>query len=56
MGALLALPVAAIIAALVTAYAEEHDVTEHRLTSTPDAPVTTRNGRRGASRPAPDSP
>jgi predicted PurR-regulated permease PerM len=39
VGALLALPVAAIVAALVTAYAEEHDVLEHGLTTTPAAVV-----------------
>lgn len=37
VGGLLALPVAAIIAALVTTYAEEHDVVEHGLTSPSEA-------------------
>lgn len=46
VGALLALPVAAIIAALVTAYTEEHDVMEHGLTTTPDTTVATRQRRR----------
>lgn len=48
-GALLALPAAAIVAALVTAYAEEHDVMEHGLTSTPEARVAVRD--RGSWRP-----
>lgn len=37
VGALLALPAAAIVAALITAYAEEHDVLDHGLTTTPPA-------------------
>lgn len=46
IGALLALPAAAIVAALVTAYAEEHDVMEHGLTTTSESRVTVRDGRR----------
>ncbi len=42
VGALLALPATAIVAALVTTYAEEHEVLEHGLTRTADARVSTR--------------
>lgn len=52
-GALLALPAAAVVAAVVTAYAEEHDVMEHGLTATPEARVGGFGGhRRGQGRAA----
>lgn len=42
VGALLALPATAIVAALVTAYAEEHEVLEHGLNTTNEARVSTK--------------
>jgi predicted PurR-regulated permease PerM len=52
VGALLALPAAAIVAALITSYAEEHDVMEHGLTNTPASRVETRTSRRRRRRDA----
>lgn len=50
VGALLALPAAAIVAALVTSYAEEHEVLEHGLTTTPrPRPPRPRRGDDGPS-------
>ena len=50
VGALLALPAAAIVAALVTSYAEEHEVLEHGLTTTPPPrPTRPRRGDDGPS-------
>ena len=45
VGALLALPAAAIVAALVTIYADEHAVLDHGLTTLP--PTRAARGRRG---------
>jgi predicted PurR-regulated permease PerM len=50
VGALLALPAAAIVAALVTSYAEEHEVLEHGLTTTP--PPRPSRPRRGDDGPS----
>ncbi len=48
VGALLALPAAAIVAALVTTYAEEHTVVDHGLTTVPAArPPRQRRRRNG---------
>ena len=47
VGALLALPAAAIVAALVTIYADEHAVLDHGLTTVP-APRPSRSRRGGA--------
>lgn len=55
VGALLALPVAAIVAALITTYAEEHDVLEHGLTTTPAAVVNGGDGWRRRRRQAQDA-
>ena len=49
VGALLALPAAAIIAALFTAYAEEHDVLDHGLTKTPPVRPPRRERRANGS-------
>lgn len=55
VGALLALPAAAIVAALITAYAEEHDVAEHRLTRSAEGQTTSGSRRRGRSGPTTDT-